>query len=42
MKQFIERQSNRSTELDEKLEIVELEDYLCEPCIDCFHDNPLQ
>ena len=22
--------------------MVELEDYLCEPCIDCLHDDPLQ
>ena len=42
MKQFIERQSNRSTKLDAKLEMVELEDYLSEPCIDCLHDDPLQ
>ena len=41
MKQFIERQSNRSTELDEKSEMVKLDDYLCEPCIDCLHDDLL-
>ena len=42
MMQLMEQQSNGSTTLDEKSVKVELEDYLCEPCIDCFPDNLLQ
>ena len=41
MMQFMERQSSRSTTVDEKSVKVELEDYLCEPCIDCLHDDSL-
>ena len=42
MMQFMERQSSRSTIVDEKSVRVELEDYLCEPCIDCLCDDSLQ
>ena len=41
MMQFMEQQSSRSTTVDEKSVKVELEDYLCEPCIDCLHDDSL-
>ena len=41
MMQFIERQSSRSTTVDEKSVKVELDDYLCEPCIDCLRDYSL-
>ena len=41
MMQFMERQSCRSTTLDEKSIKVVLEDYLCEPCIDCLCDDLL-
>ena len=40
--QFMERQSSRSTTVDEKSIKVELDDYLCEPCIDCLCDDSLQ
>ena len=42
MMQFVEQQSSRSTTVDEKLVKVELEDYLCEPCIDFLLDDSLQ
>ena len=38
----MERQSSRSTTVDEKSLEVELEDYLCEPRIDCLRDDSLQ
>ena len=38
--QFMERQSNRSTTLNEKSLKVEF-DYLCEPCIDRLCECPL-
>ena len=41
MMQFMEQQSNRSVTLDEKSEKVELEAYLCEPCISCLCDDML-
>ena len=37
----MERQSSRSTIVDDKSVKVELEDYLCEPCIDCLRDDCL-
>ena len=40
--QIMQRRSNRSTIADEKSLTVELEDYLCEPCIDCLRDDSLQ
>ena len=40
--QFMERQSSRSTSVDEQSVKVELDDYLCEPCIDCLCDDSLQ
>ena len=40
MMQFIEQKSNRCKTLDEKSTKVELEDYLCEPCIDLLYVNP--
>ena len=42
MIQFIERQSSRSTTVDEQSVKVKLDDYLCEPCIGCLHDDSLQ
>ena len=42
MMQFMERQSIRCTTVDEQSVKVELDDYLCEPCIDCLHDDSLQ
>ena len=42
MMQFMERQSSRSTTVDEQSVKVELDDYLCEPCIDCLRDDSLQ
>ena len=42
MMQFMERQSHRSTTVDEKSVKVELDDYLCESCIDCLSDDSLQ
>ena len=42
MMQFMERQSSRSTTIDVQSVKVELDDYLCEPCIDCLRDDSLQ
>ena len=42
MMQFMERQSSRSTTIDEQSVNVELDDYLCEPCIDCLRDDSLK
>ena len=42
MMQFMEQQSSRSTTVDEQSAKVELDDYLCEPCIDCLRDDSLQ
>ena len=42
MMQFMEPQSSRSTAVDEQSVKVELDDYLCEPCIDCLRDDSLQ
>ena len=42
MMQFTERQSSRSTAVDEQSVKVEFDDYLCEPCIDCLRDDSLQ
>ena len=41
MMQFMDRQSSRSTVVDEQSVKVELDDYLCEPCIDCLRDDSL-
>ena len=42
MMKFMERQSSRSTTVDEQSVKVELDDYLCEPCIDFLCDDSLQ
>ena len=42
MIQFMERQSSRSTTVNEQSVKVELDDYFCEPCIDCLRDDSLQ
>ena len=42
MLQFIERQSNRYTTVQEKSAATEREEYLCEPGIDCLRDDLLQ
>ena len=42
MMQFMERQSSRSKIVDEQSLKVELDDYLCEPCIDCLLNDSLK
>ena len=42
MMQFMERQSSRSRSIDEQSVKVELDDYLCEPCIDYLRDDSLE
>ena len=42
MIQFMERQSNRYTIVEEKSAETELEEYLCEPCIVCLRGDSLQ
>ena len=42
MMQFMERQSNRYTTIEEKSVETELKEYLHEPCIDCLRDDSLQ
>ena len=42
MMQFMERQSNRYTTIEEKSAETKLKKYLREPCIDCLRDDSLQ
>ena len=42
MMQFMERQSNRYTTVEEKSVQTEMEEYLREPCVDCLRADSLQ